>query len=66
MRIDGEIVERPAHMWMRVALGIHGSGFKDAIETYHMMSQKFFVHATPTLYNSGTPRPQMIVSPYQP
>ena len=59
MKIDGEIVERPAHMWMRVALGIHGNDFKDAIQTYHMMSQKYFVHATPTLYNSGTPRPQM-------
>ncbi len=66
MRINGKIVERPQHMWMRVSLGIHctnsreqSSLIKKAIESYHMMSQKYFTHATPTLFNSGTPRPQM-------
>jgi ribonucleotide reductase alpha subunit len=75
MRINGQIVERPQHMWMRVSLGIHctkcqssnSSETEDkeqedinkAIESYHMMSQKYFTHATPTLFNSGTPRPQM-------
>ena len=56
---DGKIVERPQHMWMRVSLGIHGDDFKDALETYDYMSQKYFTHASPTLFNSGTPRPQM-------
>ena len=46
-------------MWMRVALGIHGEDLKDALETYDYMSQKYFTHASPTLFNSGTPRPQM-------
>jgi ribonucleoside-diphosphate reductase alpha subunit len=46
-------------MWMRVALGIHGSNIDAAIETYHLMSQKYFTHATPTLFNAGTPRPQL-------
>lgn len=59
LKIDGRVVERPQHMFMRVALGIHGSDFKDALETYDMMSQKMFVHATPTLFNAGTPRPQL-------
>jgi ribonucleoside-diphosphate reductase alpha chain len=58
MRVDGKVVERPQHMWMRVSLGIHGKDFKDALQTYDCMSQKFFTHATPTLFNSGTPRPQ--------
>ena len=59
MKIDGKVIERPQHMWMRVALGIHGSDIKDAIETYDLMSQRYFTHATPTLFNAGTPRPQM-------
>ena len=59
MRSDGEIVERPQHMWMRVALGIHGRDLKAARETYDLMSQKYFTHATPTLFNAGTPRPQL-------
>jgi len=59
MKVDGKIVERPQHMWMRVALGIHGWDLKDAIETYDQMSQRKFTHATPTLFNAGTPRPQM-------
>lgn len=59
MKVGGKTVERPQHMWMRVALGIHGSDLKDAIETYEMMSKKKFTHATPTLFNAGTQRPQL-------
>ena len=59
MKINGIIVERPQHMWMRVALGIHGDDLDSAKETYDLMSQKYFTHATPTLFNAGTPRPQM-------
>jgi ribonucleoside-diphosphate reductase alpha chain len=58
-KVDGKVVERPQHMWMRVALGIHGADVKEAIETYHLMSTRYFTHATPTLFNAGTPRPQM-------
>jgi len=58
MRINDKVIERPQHLLLRVALGIHGNDIKDAIETYDLMSQKFFVHATPTLFNAGTPRPQ--------
>ena len=58
MKVNGKIVERPQHMLMRVSLGIHGNDFKDALNTYEMMSQQYFIHATPTLYNAGTPRPQ--------
>lgn len=60
LRCDGEILERPQHMMMRVALGIHGIHALDlAIETYHLMSTRFFIHATPTMFNAGTPEPQM-------
>lgn len=59
MKIKGKIVERPQHMFMRVALGIHGDDIKDALQTYDYMSKKYFIHATPTLFNSGTPRPQL-------
>jgi ribonucleoside-diphosphate reductase alpha subunit len=59
LKMDNKTIERPQHMFMRVALGIHGEDIKDAIETYEMMSQKYFIHATPTLFNSGTKRPQM-------
>ena len=59
MRINSKIIERPQHMWMRVAIGIHGSDFKSVKETYDLMSQKYFTHATPTLFNAGTPRPQL-------
>lgn len=59
MRIHGKIVERPQHMWMRVALSIHGNDLVKAKETYDLMSSKYFTHATPTLFNAGTPRPQM-------
>ena len=59
MRINGKVVERPQHMWMRVSLGIHGKNIESALRTYDLMSQKFFTHATPTLFNAGTPRPQL-------
>jgi ribonucleotide reductase alpha subunit len=59
MRIDKTIIERPQHMWMRVALAIHGTNFDLVKETYDMLSQKYFIHATPTLFNAGTPRPQL-------
>lgn len=59
MRINKKIVERPQHMWLRVSLGIHGTDWDRAIETYTYMSQKYFTHATPTLFNSGTPNPQL-------
>lgn len=59
MRLNGKVVERPQHMWMRVSLGIHGADLSSAFNTYNLMSQKYFTHATPTLFNSGTPRPQM-------
>ena len=54
-----KIIERPQHMIMRVAIGIHGEDIDSAIETYDLMSQKYFTHATPTLFNAGTKRPQM-------
>ncbi len=59
LKINGEIVERPQHMLMRVAVGIHLEDIDAAIETYELMSKKFFTHATPTLFNAGTPKPQM-------
>jgi len=59
LRINGKIVERPQHMLMRVSIGIHPDDINAAIETYELMSKKFFTHATPTLFNSGTPKPQM-------
>jgi ribonucleoside-diphosphate reductase alpha subunit len=59
LRVDGRIVERPQQMLMRVALGIHGSDLDSAFETYEYMSTRYFTHATPTLFNAGTPNPQM-------
>lgn len=59
LRIDGEIVERPQHMYMRVAIGIHKEDVESAIKTYNLMSERWFTHATPTLFNAGTPKPQM-------
>jgi ribonucleoside-diphosphate reductase subunit M1 len=59
LKINKKIVERPQHMLMRVSLGIHGEDIESAIETYNMMSQKLFTHATPTLFNAGTRRPQL-------
>lgn len=59
MKIEGKTVERPQHMLMRVAVGIHGEDIPAAIETYNLMSEKWFTHATPTLFNAGTPKPQL-------
>jgi ribonucleoside-diphosphate reductase alpha subunit len=59
MKIEGKTIERPQHMLMRVAVGIHGEDLTAAIETYNLMSEKWFTHATPTLFNAGTPKPQL-------
>ncbi len=59
LKINGKIVERPQHMLMRVSIGIHKEDIDAAIETYELMSKRFFTHATPTLFNAGTPKPQM-------
>lgn len=59
MKINRTTVERPQHMWLRVSVGIHGNDFDAVKETYEAMSQKYFTHATPTLFNAGTPRPQL-------
>ena len=59
MRTNGKIIERPQHMWMRVAIGIHGDNFDKIKNTYELMSKKYFTHATPTLFNAGTPRQQL-------
>ncbi|MCL4127389.1 UNVERIFIED_CONTAM: hypothetical protein GTU68_002332 [Idotea baltica] len=59
LRMDGEVVERPQHLLMRAAVGIHGDDIESAIETYRLMSEKWFIHATPTLFNAGTPKPQL-------
>lgn len=59
LRMDNQVVERPQHMIMRVAIGIHGEDIEAALETYNLMSEKWFTHATPTLFNAGTPKPQM-------
>ena len=58
-RVDGKLVETPQYMFMRVSIGIHGRDIPAVLETYDKMSQGFFIHATPTLFNAGTPRPQM-------
>jgi ribonucleotide reductase alpha subunit len=58
-KINGKIIERPQHLFMRVSLGIHGDSLKDALKTYDLMSEKYFIHATPTLFNAGTARPQL-------
>lgn len=59
LKLEGKIAERPQHMLMRVAIGIHQEDVQAAIETYHLLSEKWFTHATPTLFNAGTPKPQM-------
>ena len=59
LRTHGHVVERPQHMLMRAAVGIHGNDIESAIETYNLMSEKWFIHATPTLFNAGTPKPQL-------
>ena len=59
LRMNGRVVERPQHMLMRASIGIHGEDVTSAIETYNLMSEKWFIHATPTLFNAGTPKPQL-------
>jgi ribonucleoside-diphosphate reductase alpha chain len=59
LKLNGVIVERPQHMLMRVSIGIHLEDIEAALETYELMSKRYFTHATPTLFNSGTPKPQM-------
>lgn len=59
LKLDGKIAERPQHMYMRVAVGIHKEDIESAIKTYNLMSERWFTHATPTLFNAGTPKPQM-------
>ena len=60
LKVHGKVVERPQHMLMRVSVGIHKEDIDSAIKTYHLMSQRWFTHASPTLFNSGTPRAQVI------
>jgi ribonucleoside-diphosphate reductase alpha chain len=59
LKLDGKVAERPQHMFMRVAVGIHKEDIDAAIKTYNLMSERWFTHATPTLFNAGTPKPQM-------
>jgi len=59
LKVDGKIVERPQHLFMRVAVGIHKHDIDSVIKTYNLMSERWFTHATPTLFNAGTPKPQM-------
>ena len=59
LKIDGKIAERPQHLFMRVAVGIHKTDLESVIKTYSLMSEKWFIHATPTLFNASTPKPQM-------
>ena len=59
LKLNGVVAERPQHMYMRVAIGIHKDDIENAIKTYHLMSERWFTHATPTLFNAGTPKPQM-------
>jgi ribonucleotide reductase alpha subunit len=59
MKYNGKPIERPQHLWLRVAIGIHGNDLDKVKTTYDLMSQKYFTHATPTLFNAGTPKPQL-------
>ena len=59
LRMQGKVTERPQHMLMRASVGIHGNDIESAIQTYNLMSEKWFIHATPTLFNAGTPKPQL-------
>ncbi|MCL4109508.1 UNVERIFIED_CONTAM: hypothetical protein GTU68_038903 [Idotea baltica] len=59
LKMDGKVVERPQHLLMRASVGIHGEDIESAIQTYNLMSEKWFIHATPTLFNAGTPKPQL-------
>lgn len=61
LKVSGKVVERPQHMLMRVSVGIHKDDIESAISTYHLMSQRWFTHASPTLFNAGTPRPQVML-----
>lgn len=59
LKINGKVVERPQHLLMRVSIGIHGEDIDSAIETYDLMSLKYFTHASPTMFNAATPKPQL-------
>ena len=59
LRVNGTVVERPQHMLMRVSVGMHKTDIESAINTYHLLSERWFTHASPTLFNAGTPRPQL-------
>lgn len=59
LKINGKIAERPQHLLMRVAIGIHGRDIDRALQTYNLMSERYFTHASPTMFNAGTPHPQM-------
>jgi len=59
IKVNKKVIERPQHMWMRVAIGIHGYDIKEILETYDLLSKKYFTHATPTLFNAGTRLPQL-------
>lgn len=59
LRVNGTVVERPQHMLMRVSVGMHQTDIESAIQTYHLLSERWFTHASPTLFNAGTPRPQL-------
>ncbi|MDP1973516.1 MAG: ribonucleoside-diphosphate reductase subunit alpha, partial [Sediminibacterium sp.] len=59
LRLHGKVAERPQHMYMRVAIGIHKTDIDNVVKTYNLMSERWFTHATPTLFNAGTPKPQM-------
>jgi ribonucleoside-diphosphate reductase alpha chain len=59
LKVDGKVIERPQHMLMRVAVGIHTDDMDAAVETYNLLSERWFTHATPTLFNAGTPKPQL-------
>ena len=60
LKLGGKVVERPQHMLMRVSVGIHKEDIESAIKTYHLMSQRWFTHASPTLFNAGTLKPQVL------
>jgi ribonucleoside-diphosphate reductase subunit M1 len=60
LKLGGKVVERPQQKLMRVSVGIHKDDIESAIKTYHMMSQRWFTHASPTLFNAGTLRPQVL------
>ena len=65
LKVGGKVVERPQHMLMRVSVGIHKDDIESAVRN-HMMSQRWFTHASPTLFNAGTPRPQVTLCHLQP